>query len=285
MRKRGTLRYTWIIVYSWREGGARPGRHSTHQAGSDGAFRGYRPFWQSPDARRIDVRRSALDPSGDVMVRETGQRSSLNLVVAADVSLSLRPDPSRSALDGIVALAEAALRSTSRAGDGFGLLAFDRAVRDDISLRPTRSGVAAREAVSRLARLKQDGTDAAGIALLAERLPARRCLVLLVSDFLMPLELVERALAALARHDVVPVVLEVDTLESVPRRGLLRLADAENGRTRLLLMRPDLHRRWVAADVLRRHQLDLLFLRFGRAAFQASGALDVQALSQHLAGG
>ncbi len=137
----------------WREGGARPGRHSTHQAGSDGAFRGYRPFWQSPDARRIDVRRSALDPSGDVMVRETGQRSSLNLVVAADVSLSLRPDPSRSALDGIVALAEAALRSTSRAGDGFGLLAFDRAVRDDVyPLRPTRSGVAAREAVSRLAR-------------------------------------------------------------------------------------------------------------------------------------
>ena len=100
----------------------------------------------------------------------------------------------------------------------------------------------------------------------------------------MPLDLIERALASLVRHDVAPVVLQLDIAGAVPSAGLLRLSDAETGRTRLVLMRPALRRRWRAAEEKRRQQLDLLFLRYGRPAFHAAGGLDVQALSGHLAG-
>ena len=200
----------------WRDGAARPGRHAMRQSGRDGEFRGYRPFWQCPDARQIDVRRSALEPSGDIMVRQTGQRSSINLVLAVDVSRSMQPAPERSALSWVVALAEAASRSALRAGDAFGMLGFDRGLREDVWLPPTRSRTAIGEVLTRLRGLRQGGRGADGMAELAERLPSRRCLVLLLSDFLVPLALIERALSALARHDVAPVVLAMDTPGEAP---------------------------------------------------------------------
>ncbi len=269
----------------WRAGAARPGRHAARHAGSGGDFRAYRPFWQLPDAHRIDIRRSITDPFGQVMVRQTEQRSSINVVLAADVSRSMRPSADRSSLGAVARLADAAARSALRAGDGFGVLAFDRAVRDDASLAPTASRSAAREAVVRLRRLLPMGRGAEGIAQLAARLPARRCLVLLASDFLMPIGLLEAALVSLAKHDVAPVVLDGDLTRALPRRGLLRLRDAETGRTRLMLMRPSLHRHWCEAESARRRTLDLLFRRHGRAAFHAGHALDISALSEHLAGG
>ena len=272
----------------WRPGGARPGRHAAGQGGSGGDFVQYRPFWQLPDARRIDIKRSALDPSGEVIVRQTRQRGVINIVLATDLSRSMQPAPDRPGLGCVAMLAEAAARSALRAGDAFGLVGFDGDLRDDVWLPPTRSRGAARHAISQLARLPPKRPGAAGIARLAERLPPGRCLVLLVSDFLMPPGLVERALTALARHDVAPVMLELDPPEMLPPLGLLRLADAETGRTRLVLMRPALRRRWLAAAAARRRQLDLLFLRHCRPAFHARastpGGMDLQALSDHLAG-
>ncbi len=266
----------------WRADAALPGRHAARQGGGGGGFRQFRPFWQLPNARQIDVKRSALNPFGEVIVRQTEQRTSINVVLAADLSRSLQPAPSRVGLRCTALLAEAAARSALRAGDGFGVVGFDAKLRDDVWLPPTRSPAAARQMASHLAGLRQGGTDADGIAQLTERLPARRCLVLLVSDFLMPMGLIERALTALARHDVAPVVLEIDAAATLPQAGLLRLADAETGQTRLVLMRPTLRRRWQAAEADRRRRLDLLFLRFCRPAFHASGGLDVQALSDHL---
>ncbi len=299
---------------SWRSGGSRPGRHGSRQGGGGGNFREYRPFWQVPDARQIDIKRSALDPFGELIVRQNEQRSSINVILAIDLSRSMQPVPERSGLRYIARLAEAAARAALRAGDGFGVVGFDRVLRDDVWLPPTRSRAAARQMVSYLAGQSSErkksarewshmidggsGADdsspaaftslcanavgAEGILDLPTRLPNRRCLVLLASDFLMPVALIERALTALARHDVAPIVLDIDNVGALPAAGLLRLADAESGRTRLVLMRPALRRRWQDAAAARRRQLDLLFARFGRPAFHASGGLDVEALSNHL---
>ena len=294
---------------SWRSGASRPGRHGSRQGGGGGNFREYRPFWQVPDARQIDIKRSALDPFGELIVRQNEQRSSINVILAIDLSRSMQPVPERSGLRCIARLAEAAARAALRAGDGFGVVGFDRVLRDDVWLPPTRSRAAARQMVSHLAgqsseqqkgarewspmidggkdgssstSLHANAVSSKAIVDLSTRLPGRRCLVLLASDFLMPIDLIERALTALARHDVAPIVLEIDNVGALPAAGLLRLADAENGRTRLVLMRPALRRRWQNAAAARRRQLDLLFARFGRPAFHASGGLDVEALSNHL---
>ena len=269
----------------WRAGPSRPGRHAARHGGSGGDFRAYRPFWQLPDAHRIDIRRSIIDPFGDIVVRQTEQSSSVTVVLAADISRSMDFGSGGSSLAPLATLGQAAARSALRAGDAFGLVAFDRVVRDDVSLAPTRVRAAASECVAALRMLRPRGRCADGIAQLASRLPARRCLVLLASDFLLPIDLLDTALAALARHDVAPIVLGAGSVQSVPRAGLVRLQDAETGRTRLLLMRPALHRRWREAERTRCETLDTLFRRHGRAAYHAAGRIDIAALSEHLMGG
>ena len=267
----------------WRSGESRPGRHKARQAGAGGDFRAYRPFWQVPDASRIDVRRSilqaAMDPGGGIMVRQMEQRSAIDLVLAVDVSRSM------AGLSGLGTLARAAGRSALRAGDGFGVLAFDTTLQDSLCLPPTRTRGAVRLAADALERFVPEGRGAGGILELATHLPARRCLVILASDFLMPLDLLARALSALWRHDVAPVVFDPPSVDRLPRWGLLRVRDAENGATRLLVMRPALRRRWRAAEVKRRVALDALFATHCREALHVTGAIDIGRLSEHLMGG
>lgn len=266
----------------WRAGETLPGRHDSRNAGAGGHFRAFRPFWQLPDARQIDVRRSMIDPFGEVMVRQTENRSGISIVVAADLSRSMRAAPGGANWRGVTFLAQAACRSAHRAADAFGFVGFDAAPRAEFSLPPTRNRGVSGAFLARLRGLQPDGRSGEGIAALAPLLPLRRSLVVLVSDFLMPPGLVERALAGLARHDVAPVVLHEARETTLPRAGLMRLRDAETGRTRLLLMRPSVVRRWQDARRARRDMLDALFLRHCRPAFHAEGFLDIARLGEHL---
>jgi len=265
-----------------RPGAARPGKHPARDPGQGGDFRAYRPFWQLPDAQRIDVRRSITDPAGDVLVRQTQQRSSLTLIIAADISRSMAPTPARSGLAATARLIEAAARSAARAGDAFGLLAFDNHIREDLSLPPTRRRMAGQQAAAALRAHCPTGRGADGMLHLPARLPAQRCLVLLVSDFLLPPAMLETALASLTRHDVVPIILTAEAEGQLPPFGLVRMADAETGRTRLLLMRPALHRRQMAHAAAHHAALAALFTRHGLRPFHTAGRLDLAALSQHL---
>ena len=267
----------------WRAGDVRPGRHSARHSGAGGDFRTHLPFWQLPDARRIDVRRSIVDPFENLVVRQMENRSAIGVVLAADLSHSMQPDASGSKMRALADLAQSASRSALRAGDAFGFVGFADDIRAHFA--PSRSRGRAAELVSHLRGSNPDGRNASAILQLAESLPERRCLVLLVSDFLMPLPMLDEALGRLARHDVASVVLH-DTREAEPpRAGLLRVRDAETGRARLLLMRPKLRRRWDTMRTERRAELDRIFLRHGRPAYHAEGRLDVAALGEHLLSG
>lgn len=266
----------------WRSGQAFPGRHAARASGQGGDFSAYRPFWQLPDARRIDVRRSIIDPFDDVVVRQTENRSSLTLMVAADLSRSMHAAEGSQKSGAVAMLAEAAARSAHRAGDAFGFVGFDEALSDDLYLPPSRARGAAADLVSRLRARRPNGGSANGIADLAQAMPPRRCLLVLVSDFLLPMALLEQSLLALARHDVAPVVLHDARERGIPAYGLLRVRDAETGRTRLLAMRPALRRRWQAARAEWRARLDALFLRHCRPAFHAESGLDIARLGEYL---
>ncbi len=266
----------------WRTGDARPGKHAARALGAGGNFRGLKPFWQVPDARHIDVRRSITDPFDTIMVRQTENRGSIALVLAADLSASMRAAPGMCHLDTLATLAHAASRAAHRAGDNFGFIAFDETIRQDFLLPPTRARGPATHIAQRLPTARATARGAAAIADLTWHLPERRCLVLLVSDFLLPLTLLDTALRRLARHDIAPVVLHGPDPATMPRAGLLRLRDAEDGRTRLVLMRPGVHRRWLQSCATWRAALDGVFARHCRAAFHVQGALDLAALGVHL---
>ncbi len=266
----------------WPGTEAHPGRHATRYAGAGGALAGFRPFWQLPDARHVDVRRSVLDPFGQVMVRQATSRGSLTLMMAVDLSCSMRPQPGSGLLREVAALAEAAARSAHKAGDRFGLVTFDAGVRGEPRLAPGRARFRATEVAAQLAAWAPETRSAAGLLSLSDYLPERRCLLLLVSDFWIELPALEAALAALARHDVAPVVIEEDAMATWPVRGLVRLEDAETGRRRLVWVRPGLRARAEAAAEARRVALRTVFGRHGRAPFFARGALDIAALGRHL---
>ena len=268
----------------WRGGSAHPGSHASRWHGGDGAFRQLLPFWQRPDAARIDLRRSLADPHGQVMVRLIEQRGAIDVIVLADLSRSMQAGGGW--LAAIAGLLEGVAAAARRIGDRVGFLGFDAALREDYVLPATRQPRRAARLAESLRALDPDGRAAGGLAAAVGRLPQRRALVLLVSDFLMPLDDLEAALAALARHDVQPVVLhQAPGPEALPRYGLLRLRDAESGATRLLLLRPALRARWLRERAERRAALDRLFRRHARPAFHAEGSLDLERLALHLAEG
>lgn len=261
------------------EGGARPGRHSARHGGHGGDFHALRPFWQMPDAARIDVRRSLLDPAGEILVRQMRQRSATALVVAVDVSASMGVG---GRMRDVSRLARAACRTALRAGDGFGVVAFDAAIREELSLLPGAGRSACTAAVVALGEAACAGRSAAGVARLGDVLAGRRCLVLLVSDFWMPAGVLERGLAGLSGHDVAPVVLHGAGAAAWPRAGLMRVRDAESGRRRLVVLRPSLRARALAAEASRAAALDSAFVRWCRPALHVHGRLDLPAASAHL---
>lgn len=278
--------------------GANPGKHASDRQGSGGAFRGLVPFWQNPDAGRLDIRRSLMDPGQMPMVRQTDQASTLSLVVAVDLTASMtaggeRAGGERAGRRAAHAIAEAAARSALRAGDKFGLIGFDQSVRAEVSLAPTRARGAVNAALAALLAAPDSAGEALGLGRLAEALPRTRCLVLLISDFAMPVPLVEAAMTALHRHDVAPIHLLGDGPAREGREGaregrggarlgLARVRDAEGGTARLVLLRPALDRAW-RAGLARHHQaLAAVFGRAGRDAFSTGATPDLVALSDHL---
>jgi uncharacterized protein (DUF58 family) len=269
----------------WRSGESRPGKHAARQAGTGGSFHAYRPFWQLPDARNIDVRRSITDPAGEVVVRHMNQRSSILVVVAADVSRSMMSPAAGSHTDSVIRLAQASARSATRGGDAFGFLAFDERIIDTLSVLPTHSRSSGATFQSALGAFQPRGRNSAGMLDIAAWLPPRRCLLLLASDFLMPLDIIDKALATLARHDVAPVVFGGQDAPLPAGVGLLRMRDVETGASRLMLLRPALHRRWRLAAETRRRALHAVFERYGRTPFYAGAALNIAHLSQHLLAG
>lgn len=173
--------------------------------------------------------------------------------------------------------------SAVRSGDSFALFGCDARLREDISIPLTRRRGLEDEVRERLLTAQPAGIGADGLFEAAERLPHRRALVFLISDFLTPLNQTARLLDALWRHDVVPVVVRNEAIEDgLPNWGLIELGDLETGASRMVLMRPALRKRWIEQARARRKALNELFSRRGLRLFDLKDALDTDALARRL---
>lgn len=272
-----------VLPYAlhWRAGGLKPGAHAASGSGGEGAFRGVVPLLAHADPRRIDVRSSIRDPFEAIKVRTFAPRRAITVAVMVDLSGSmgfanLKAEAAQ--------LAAAIAASAHAAGDSFALVAADRAPRPDLYLPPSRRRGLAREVRARLEAAPCAGDSARGLAAAAEDLPRTRCLLFLVSDFLMPEPDMAVILDALFRHDVIPVVVRDSRAEGdLPRFGLLDMIDAESGRRRLVLMRPGLRDRWQARATARAKARDALFSARGMRPFHLTDRFDPDALLDHLA--
>lgn len=258
--------------------GAHPGRTS----GAAAFYRDLVPFEREPDGRRIDLRASARDPFGRLFVRRPDPRNGITIEIAVDASGSMafagRTSRMRIVRDLCATLAASArvyrdpLGLTWCGGDG----TVQRI------MPGLRRGITA-EIDALLAAASPKGAGHEALLAFAAGLGGRPHLVFLVSDFLLPLPLVETLLRLLARHELVPVILrDRGELEDLPPWGLAELRDLETGRRRLTLLRPSLHAAWRSAEEQRQRRLLDLCHAYGRTPFTIRDRFEPTALGRHL---
>lgn len=257
-----------------------PGAHRSRRGEAGLEFRGHVPLTQAPDTRRIDVHASLRDAFGQWQVRVFSERKAVAVVVIADLSASMGYRGVRSKLDVLADFTQAAAESAWRAGDSFGFIGCDERLRRDWLLPPTRRRGLGSLLAQRLRQLDPQGS-ALGLAEAARALPHRRALVFLVSDFHLPLPVLDALLGRLTHHELVPVLLWDRHEFDPPTNGIVQLVDPEDGSQRLVWMRAALRERWLAARRERQEALHALFLRHRLDPLTLQGGYRADVVSAH----
>jgi hypothetical protein len=231
----------------------------------------------------LDIRASIRDPFEQWQARVFSQRSAIPVVVIADLSASMTFQGKHDKWVNVGDFARTAAWSTTRNGDLFSFIACDDQVREDLFLPATLRKSAVLDLQDRLALVRPAPRSSAKGLLEAHRwLPQRRSLVFLVSDFHLPLEMIETLLDSLRAHDVIPVVLWDPIENQVPQgRGLLRLQDSETGRHRLIWLRPSVHDRWEQALLEHQQALSRLFAAHGRPPLMIENAFNADEITHY----
>ncbi|MBB3974603.1 DUF58 domain-containing protein [Hansschlegelia beijingensis] len=268
-----------------RARGVTAGAHRAVGSGGAGAFLRHASLLELPDARRIDMRASLLDPLGGMKVRRFENRARIDVFILLDLSGSMtfaRDGEHDPVAELCATIAHAALRGQDR----FGMIAAGPKARADLAIRATRRRGVAEEVWRALRSEPGEGSGVAGLLDSLDQLPARRSLVFVVSDFLLPSAATDALLAGLWRHDVAPIVVRSSAVERrLPAFGLVETRDLETGRRRLVLMRKSLREAWLDKSRRRRAELERIFLRHGRPAFDLVDRFDADAFADYLLSG
>ncbi len=268
----------------WRSRGGHPGHHASTRQGGGLEFRHHVPLIDAPDPRRFDVHASLRDPFGQIQVRVFQQKSTIPVFAIADLSASMRIGGRRAKLAQLADFVSSLAYSASRTGDACGFIACADADRAPLYVAPSVNPAAALDAAETLRRAPPPGRGAEGLLAAAELVGTRRALVFLLSDFHMPLAQIERVLASLAYHDVVPVLLWNRSEFELPTWGLARVRDPERGRQRLLVLRPRLVQRIREAYRTRLNALQRLFSAHGRAPLVLQDGFSADAVTRYFFG-
>ena len=112
-----------------------------------------------------------------------------------------------------------------------------------------------------LAHYRPGHIGARGLGYVSRFLSRERSLVLLVSDFHMPLDELEQSLSSLIRHHVVPLVLwDSAEYRSLPEFGVASVTDCETVARRTLFLRKSFRERILQSFADRRAALEKLFM-------------------------
>ena len=245
-------------------------------------FRGHAPLIAFPDPRRIDLRQTIRDPFEQVWVRIFNQRSAVPVTVACDLSGSMGFAGQLHKLEIASQITASAAYSAFRVNDPFGFIGFDDQVREDFVFASSTKVHGAFELATRLATYRPRHIDAAGIRDLNLFLPKERSLVLLISDFHLPLTQLEQALSSLMRHHVVPLVLwDGAEYRKLPEFGVASVTDCESGIRRTLFLRKSYRARIMQSFEDRRVALEKLFMRFDMPPLFIEDGFDANDLTEY----
>ncbi|MCS7311359.1 MAG: hypothetical protein NZ742_00355 [Acidobacteria bacterium] len=244
-----------VVEYTLRTsvGGFVAGVHRGILPGSTGRFDGYTPLTHRPDLRRIDPVATQRARSPVPLVRRYRSTVAVPVVALVDLTASMAWTGRYARLREVAKICVCLAYSAYRLGDRFGLIGY----REEgvWYVPPSRSPQQAWEIGAGLwdyrppeLRAGTRRVSLTGFYQALTLLPNSMALVLWISDFYLPEDVVRWGLAHVHRHDAVAVVLRdpVETQGQL-RDGRVRLMDAETGTQRSLWVRPRLR-----AEIARR---------------------------------
>lgn len=262
--------------------GWRPGAHPASTFGTGQEFVTHASLYDRPDPRRLDLRASLRDLSGDWLVRVNRQRAAVPVHAIIDVSASMSFGTPVSKLRVVSDFVEGLAQSAFRLGDSVGMSAFDAHERMDLRVPAALSRGQGARMTALLRGCEVRGRDSSGLSETAARLAGRSGLIFIVSDFHWPLERLEPVLDLFAHAYVVPIVVwDAAEVEPPAHSGLLPVWDVESRSQRTLWMRPKLRARWREAVAQRRTQLAACFARRDMRPFHMTGRFDGEAMSRY----
>ena len=264
----------------WRAYGKHPGHHPGAQSGGGFDFNAYVPFTSQPDPRNLDLRAMIADPNQQLIVKSFRQHAAIPVYLLADLSASMGFIGKTSKIAVMAEFAAAAAWSAWRTGDPFGMYACANQIQWELCLPLRLHKGMANELLERIAYFQPKANNALGLLEAANLLGRQRALVFLVSDFHWPTDGLNDLFDALARHDVVPVVLwDSAEYENLPHFGLANLYDPETGQHRRLFLRPSLRQKIYEHFSTRRKALTQRCASLGREPFFLVDRFDPDAMT------
>ena len=216
---------------------SRPGSHKSSERGSGMEFNRLVSLQQYPDPRRLDLRASIIDPYKRWLVREFKQKSSVSVFAIVDLSASVRFNGVQNGGNLISKILTSVMKSTRRYGDRFGLIGFDNKFRQDWFIPATQRVPLNFDTLDLQFSLGKTGRGHKGLIEVPNWLPKERCLLFLISDFHISLNLLSYFFSRTISHQVVPIILEDEVEHSgYDRFGFAFLSDSETRRKKLVLL-------------------------------------------------
>ena len=207
------------------------GMWPSRQAGGSEEFETISEYELSDNPRSINWAATARTGGNPILKNIRMTKANLAVILVADLSPSMDFGTVRVTKRRLAAEISAILVHTAwRCGDRVGFIGYG----SDVEINwPLRNPKDYRLLIpQKILETRSDGTTGSGLTQAISKLPVKRSLVFLISDFQEPLENIERALKSSALlHDIIPIVLRDPREKALPeRRCITVLKDLETGR-------------------------------------------------------
>lgn len=266
----------------WKSSSIHFGEHRGTQRGLGFEFKGNVPLIDYPDARRVDLRQTLRDPYEQVQVKLFNQDNTTPIFAVCDLSSSMQFKGQGRKLDLAKEIAASIAYSAFDKSDVFSFIAYNNHVIEDLTLSLSHHVHQSFEVIEQLGEYKKMRVGSEGILEVPEYLSQNRGLVFWISDFHMPMPMIEQALNTMSAHQVIPIVLWDDhEYKKLPKFGFGNMIDPETGLNRTIFFREAIRAQFEEAFAERKRALEALFTRFDIQAIYISGKYDPDVMSRY----
>lgn len=266
----------------WKSSSIHFGEHRGTQRGLGDDFKGNVSLIDYPDARRMDLRQTLRDPYEQVQVKLFNQDNTTPIFAVCDTSSSMQFKGRTRKLDLAKEIAASIAYSAFETSDVFSFIAYNKLVIESLTLSLSHHVHQSFAVIDELSAYNKMRVGSEGVLDVPQYLSQRKGLVFWISDFHMPISLIEQALNAMSAHQVIPIVLwDEHEYKRLPKFGFGNLIDPETGLNRTIFFRAAVKAQFEAAFSARRQALDSLFTRFDSQPIYLDGKYDPDVMSHY----